>query len=245
MDELLLKKAQRGDPEAFELLMTDLEPMVWRICWHYIGNREDASDCGQDAMIKIWRNLNSFRFDCAFETWVYRIAANCSLDFLRKARRAPTESLEPLAEQGFDPPDTSPGTEEQALRKEEHARLREAIRLLPEDQRDALILTQLEGKSYEEAARLLSTTEGTVKSRVNRARNRLKEIFSAEEELSSPKPVQRSESRSRRKTDAGIVQQSGNLSPPGPDSRGETRGKNPAGRNAENAGRRERRENHD
>ena len=199
MDELLLKKAQRGDPEAFELLMTDLEPMVWRVCWHYIGNREDASDCGQEAMIKIWRNLNSFRFDCAFETWVYRIAANCSLDFLRKARRAPTESLEPLAEQGFDPPDTSPGTEEQALRKEEHARLRDAVAALPEDQRDALVLTQLEGKSYEEAARLLETTEGTVKSRVARARDKLKRIFAEEGELSPGGSVQRSEHIKRGK----------------------------------------------
>ena len=175
MDEKLLRKAQGGDPEAFETLMTDLEPLVWRVCWHYTGNREDASDCGQETMIKIWRSLDSFRFDCAFETWVYRISANCCLDFLRKSGRRPTVSLEPMAEQGFDPPDPTPGTEEQVVRADEHARLREAIASLPEDQRDALILTQLEGKSYEETARLLSTTEGTVKSRVNRARSKLRE----------------------------------------------------------------------
>ena len=193
MDELLLKKAQRGDPEAFELLMADLESLVWRVCWHYTGNREDASDCGQEAMIKIWRGLSSFRFDCAFETWVYRIAANCSLDFLRKAGRIPETSLEPMKEEGFDPPDPSPGTEEQVLRKEEYAGLREAVASLPEDQRDALVLTQLEGKSYEEAARLLSVTEGTVKSRVNRARSRLREFIRRREELSFSPRVQRSE----------------------------------------------------
>ena len=198
MDELLLKKAQQGDPEAMERLMAEAEPLVWRVCWHYTGNREDASDCGQEAMIRIWRNLGSFRFDCAFETWAYRIAANGCMDYLRKAGRARTESLEPLAEQGFDPPDPSPGTEEQVLRKEEHAALREAIRQLPGEQRDALVLTQLEGKSYEEAARMLSTTEGTVKSRVNRARQRLKEKFAGNGELSAAGGVQSEGNRSRR-----------------------------------------------
>ncbi len=196
MNELLLKKAQGGDPEAFEKLIADLEPLVWRVCWHYTGNRENASDCGQDAMIKIWRSLESFRFDCAFETWVYRIAANCCLDFLRKVRRRGDVSLEPLAEQGFDPPDTAPGPEAQAIRNDEHARLRAAISSLPEDQRDALVLTQLEGISYEETARLLGTSEGTVKSRVNRARNRLRDLFSHEAELSSSPGVQRVEGRS-------------------------------------------------
>ena len=193
MDELLLKKAQRGDPEAFELLMADLESLVWRVCWHYTGNRESAEDCGQETMIRIWRSLDSYRGDCALESWVYRIAANCALDFLRKAGRIPETPLEPRKEEGFDPPDPSPGTEEQVLRKEEYAGLREAVASLPEEQRDALMLTQLEGKSYEEAARLLSVTEGTVKSRVNRARSRLREFIRRREELSSSPRVQRSE----------------------------------------------------
>lgn len=199
MDELLLKRAQRGDPEAFEALMGQMEALVWRVCWHYTGSREDAADCGQETMVRIWRGLSSFHFECAFETWVYRVAANCCLDFLRKRKREKAESLEPLREQGFDPPDPAPDTEEQALRKEEHARLREAVTALPEDQRDALVLTQLEGKSYEEAARLLETTEGTVKSRVARAREKLKRVFAAEGELSPGGSVQRSEHIKRGK----------------------------------------------
>jgi len=191
MDELLLKRAQKGDPAAFEKMMADLESMIWRICWHYTGNQEDASDCAQEAMLKIWRSLSSFRFDCSFETWTYRIAANCCLDFLRKARRNVHVSLEPLADQGFDPPDPGPGPEETVLRKDEHARLRQAIARLPEDQRDALVLTQLEGKSYEEVSRMLETSEGTVKSRVSRARNRLRELFSGKEEPFPRKNVQR------------------------------------------------------
>ena len=197
MDELLLRRAQNGDPEAFGQLMEPLEQLVWRVCWHYTGNREAAEDCGQEAMIRIWRNLGSYRGDCALESWVYRIAANCCMDWLRKKKRDKSVSVEPLREQGFDPADESPGTEEQAVAKDERQRLREAISLLPEDQREALIMTQLEKVPYEEAARTLGVSEGTVKSRVNRAKARLKEILSEERELSSPGNVQKDERRPR------------------------------------------------
>ena len=105
--------------------------------------------------------------------------------------------MEPMREQGFDPADTSPGTEDQVVAKDERRRLREAIALLPEDQREALVLTQLERVPYEEAAQMLDTTEGTVKSRVNRAKARLREILSAEGELSAPGDVKKGERRLR------------------------------------------------
>ena len=197
MDELLLRRAQRGDPGAFEELISPLEERIWRICWHYTGNREAAEDCGQEAMLRIWRSLDSYRGECALESWVYRIAANCCMDYLRKRKRDRSVSVEPLREQGFDPPDPSPGTEEQAESADEHCRLREAIALLPEDQREALVMTQLEKIPYEEAARLLSVSEGTVKSRVSRAKARLKEILSGDGELSPPGNVKTDERRSR------------------------------------------------
>ena len=197
MDELLLRRAQNGDPEAFGRLMEPLEQLVWRVCWHYTGNREAAEDCGQEAMIRIWRNLGSYRGDCALESWVYRIAANCCMDWLRKKKRDRSVSVEPLREQGFDPADTSPGTAEQVVAKDERQRLREAISLLPDEQREALILTQLEKVPYEEAARALGVSEGTVKSRVNRAKTRLKELLSEERELSPPGSVQKNERRPR------------------------------------------------
>ena len=197
MDELLLRRAQSGDPEAFERLMEPLEQLVWRVCWHYTGNREAAEDCGQEAMIRIWRNLANYRGECALESWVYRIAANCCMDWLRKKKRDQSVSMEPMVEQGFDPADDSPGTEEQVVAKDERQRLREAIALLPDDQREALILTQLEKVSYEEAAQALGVSEGTVKSRVNRAKARLKEILSAERELSPPGNVKKDERRPR------------------------------------------------
>ena len=197
MDELLLRRAQSGDPEAFERLIGPLEQLVWRICWHYTGNREAAEDCGQETMIRIWRSLESYRGDCALESWVYRIAANCCMDWLRKKKRDKSVSVEPLQEQGFDPADPSPGTEDQVVAEDEHRRLREAITQLPDEQREALILTQLEKVPYEEAAQMLGVSEGTIKSRVNRAKARLKEILSADGELSPPGDVKRNERRPR------------------------------------------------
>lgn len=105
--------------------------------------------------------------------------------------------MEPMRDQGFDPADTSPGTEDRVIAMDERRRLREAIALLPEDQRDALVLTQLERVTYEEAARMLDVSEGTLKSRVNRAKARLKEILSSGQELSSPSGVKKDERRSR------------------------------------------------
>ena len=197
MDELLLRRAQGGDAEAFEQLIGPLEQLIWRICWHYTGNREAAEDCGQETMIRIWRSLGSYRGDCALESWAYRIAANCCMDYLRKKKRDKSESVEPLREQGFDPADPSPGTEEQVVAEDEHRRLREAITQLPEEQREALILTQLQKVPYEEAALLLNISEGTVKSRVNRAKARLKEILSEERELSPLGNVKNNERRLR------------------------------------------------
>ena len=197
MDELLLRRAQRGDADAFEQLMTPLENLIWRVCWHYTGQRETASDCAQEAMIRIWRSLDGYRGECAFESWVYRIAANCSMDAMRKQKRDKSESIEPMREAGFDPPDPEPGTEEKVIAEERRRKLRECIARLPEDQREALIMTQLEGVSYEEAAARLGTSEGTVKSRVNRAKAKLKEWLEEDRELSAPGSVQKREGRNR------------------------------------------------
>ena len=197
MDELLLRRASRGDPDAFEQLMTPLENLIWRICWHYTGQRETASDCAQEAMIKIWRSLESYRGDCAFESWVYRIAANCSMDAMRKQKRDRSESIEPLRDAGFDPADPEPGTEEKVIAAERRRRLRENIARLPEDQREALVMTQLEGVSYEDAASRLGVSEGTVKSRVNRAKMKLKEWMEESGELSAHGSVQKGERRNR------------------------------------------------
>ena len=105
--------------------------MLWRVCWHYTQHREDARDCVQEAMLKAWRALPQYRGDCSLETWLYRIAASCCLDLLRKQRRTPAASAEQLAEEGFDPPDPSPQPEEELQRRDERAELQNALAALP------------------------------------------------------------------------------------------------------------------
>lgn len=147
-----------------------------------MGNRADTEDCAQEAMVRIWNHLADYRGESAFEAWCSRIAANTCLDLLRKKSREKTESLTPLEEQGFDPADNAPTPEEAAIRKDEHQALRAAIRALPEDQREALVLTQLEGLDYEAVAEMLGISTGTVKSRVFRARQKLAELLKPEDD---------------------------------------------------------------
>lgn len=195
MDELLLHRAQKGDTAAFEQLITPYEAMLWRVCWHYTLNREDARDCAQEAMVKAWRSLPDYRGDCALETYLYRIAASCCLDFLRKRGRYQADSTDALSATGFDPPDPSPQPEEAAIAADDKRRLREAMSLLPEDMRTALVLSALEGKRYEDIAQITGVAPGTVKSRISRAKMRLAEILSGSMEQSAKTRVQHSERR--------------------------------------------------
>ena len=185
----------RRDAAAFEALAAQHERAIYLLCLRMMGNPNDAQDCAQEAFLNAYRAFGGFRGQASGKTWLYRIAYNACLDALRKRRN--DSSLEALRETGFDPADPSPGTEEQVIAKDERRRLREAIALLPDDQREALILTQLEKVPYEEVAQALGVSEGTVKSRVNRAKARLKEILSEQRELSPPGNVKKDERRSR------------------------------------------------
>jgi len=173
-DEFTLRRAQKGDTAAFEQLVTPHEQTIWRVCWHYTHHQQDAADCMQEAMLKAWRAIGSYRGDCALESWLYRIAATVCLDFLRKQKRLPeTESADEMAESGFHPVDDSPTPEAAALNAESGAQLRAAIDALPGDMRTVLILYALEGRQYEEIAEITKTSIGTVKSRLNRARQKI------------------------------------------------------------------------
>lgn len=197
MDEMMLRRAQKGDPQAFEQVMTPLEERVWRTCWHYTQNAEDAKDCAQEAMVKAWRALPSFRGECSLETWMYRICVRCCLDFLRAKKRRPTDSMDTLNEAGFDPPDPAPQPDAAVIARDERGRLRQAIALLPEDMRTALILSVLEGRTYEDIARITGAAVGTVKSRINRARVRLSGVMADSGEQFPISGVQQGERRAK------------------------------------------------
>lgn len=109
MDELILRRAQKGDASAFEQLVTPYEQMIWRVCWHYLHHREDAMDCAQEVMLKAWRSIGQYRQDCGFSSWLYRIAGSVCIDFLRKQKRmVDSDSMDAMAENGFEPVDDSP-----------------------------------------------------------------------------------------------------------------------------------------
>ena len=173
-DEFTLRRAQKGDAQAFEQLVTPHEQMLWRVCWHYTHHQEDAADCLQETMLKAWRAIKSYRSECSLSSWLYRIASTVCLDFLRKQKRLPqTESADELAEEGFSPVDESPTPDEAILKAESADSIRAAIDSLPGDMRTVIILYALQGLPYEEIADTMNTSVGTVKSRLNRARQKI------------------------------------------------------------------------
>ena len=174
-DEFTLRRAQKGDSSAFEMLVTPHEQMLWRVCWHYTHHQEDAADCLQETLLKAWRGIKSYRGECSLSTWLYRIASTVCLDFLRKQKRLPeTESADELAEdEGFTPVDDSPTPDEAVIRAESADNVRAAIDALPADMRTVIILYALQGMQYEEIAEVTRTSVGTVKSRISRARQKI------------------------------------------------------------------------
>lgn len=178
MDELILRRAQKGDASAFEQLVTPYEQMIWRVCWHYLHHREDAMDCAQEVMLKAWRSIGQYRQDCGFSSWLYRIAGSVCIDFLRKQKRmVDSDSMDAMAENGFEPADDSPTPEAALLDRESTGDITHALDQLPADMRTVLILYALEKQRYEEIAQITGVSVGTVKSRLNRARRKLAAIL--------------------------------------------------------------------
>ena len=199
MDELILRRAQKGDASAFEQLITPYEQMIWRVCWHYLHHREDAMDCAQEVMLKAWRSIGQYRQDCGFSSWLYRIAGSVCIDFLRKQKRTvDTDSMDTMAESGFEPADDTPTPEEALLDSESAGNLSRAIDALPTDMRTVIILYALEKLRYEDIAQSTGVSVGTVKSRLNRARQKLAAILSAQREQNQKSSVLPSERRTEQ-----------------------------------------------
>lgn len=173
-DRQLVAQAQRGDPEAFAQLVGRYQKMVYNLALGKTGSHHDAEEVTQTAFLKAWQGIRSFQGKAAFSSWLYRLTANAAIDLLRQ-RRGPALSLDdpglpPLA--GRDP-----GPEEVSLAAERRRLLWQAIDSLPEAQRTPLVLREMEGLSYREIARALELEEGTVKSRLARARLLLRQLL--------------------------------------------------------------------
>ncbi len=181
--DALVRRAREGDAGAFEQLAGAAEKSLWRLCWQVTGNTEDASDALQETMRRAWQGIGGFRGECSFETWTGRIAMSCCMDLFRRRKARPHESLETLQEGGFDPPAGSPGPEESLLQREERRRLRGCLDALEDRLRIPLILFAVEGWSYERISEVLEVPQGTVKSRISRAREALKKKIREEGNL--------------------------------------------------------------
>lgn len=172
----IIRSVLRGNVNDFEKLVTAYEKNVYSLALRMVGDPEDAADMTQETFIKAYRSLSSFRGDSKFSSWLYRIASNVCLDFLRSRSRHPQVSLNSSDEDErttFELPDMSRNPEEQLMKKLSMEAVRRGLEQLPEQQRQILVLRELGGLSYAELARILGIEEGTVKSRIFRARKRL------------------------------------------------------------------------
>ncbi len=173
----IVRKVLGGDANAFETLVLEYEKNVYNIALRMTGNSEDAADMTQEAFIKAYNSLQSFRGDSKFSVWLYRIVSNVCLDFLRSKNRRPTVSLSVEDDDGedaqLDVADESQSPELLLDRKLTRDSVRRGLDSLPPDYRQILLLREIQGLSYDEIAQALSLAVGTVKSRIFRARKRL------------------------------------------------------------------------
>lgn len=182
-EQKLIDAAIAGDSSAFERLIEPLEGRIYAVALRMCGNREDAQDCMQESMIRIYRALSSFKGQSSFSTWVYRITMNTCLDELRRRKARRSTSLDTLLDSGWSPADETDTPERHAIQSEQRRTLERAIAELPEDMRAAVVLRDIQGLAYDEIASALNVNVGTVKSRISRGRERLREKLSAHPEL--------------------------------------------------------------
>ncbi|MBU1426625.1 MAG: RNA polymerase sigma factor RpoE [Gammaproteobacteria bacterium] len=175
VDQQLVERAQRGDKHAFELLVSKYQRRLGRLISRFVRNAAEAEDVTQDAFIKAYRALPSFRGDSAFYTWLYRIGINTAKNHLvAQGRRAPTST--PFdAEEAEDFEDAAllhevATPENELMSKQVVEVVNASLQELPDDLRTALTLREIEGLSYEEIAVVMNCPIGTVRSRIFRAR---------------------------------------------------------------------------
>lgn len=183
-----IQQCKQGVIAAFDKLIERYEKRVFNFAFRMAGNYDDANDVAQEAFIRVFNSIGTFRGDANFSTWLYRIVTNVYLDERKKAKshlHTPLDDLIELEEntvarQVVDP---GPTPEELAERQERHELIQKAINTLPDYQRVMVLLYHTESKSYEEIAEIMNLPIGTVKSRLNRARLALKEKLEPLREL--------------------------------------------------------------
>jgi RNA polymerase sigma-70 factor (ECF subfamily) len=154
---VLVAACQRGEREAFDKIVERHQRSVYRLCFRFVNNHEDADDLVQEVFIKAFRGIRRFRCDSSLSTWLYRIAVNACLSF-RASKRPPTEELK--EDVGVTAPDVLTRIE----RNERSRRIQEAMKRLPNKQRTTLVLKMFHELKHEDVARIMGTTIGTAKA---------------------------------------------------------------------------------
>ena len=166
-------RARAGDVAAFGALVRRHQERVFRFLHRMLDAREEAMELSQDVFVKAWQALPGWRPEAAFSTWLLQMARNAALDHLRRRQ---VVRFAPL-EEGLEVADEAPGPEARYATRERQAQLERALRRLAAEHREILLLREVEGLAYGELASVLGIAEGTVKSRLARARSALLEHF--------------------------------------------------------------------
>jgi RNA polymerase sigma-70 factor (ECF subfamily) len=181
VDETLIRQAAAGDQNAFAALLAAYQKPVYNLALRMTGSPDDALDLSQEAFLRAWRGLSGYRFDASFSTWLYRLTGNVCIDFLRRRKKEKTIPLyytdEENEEQELPLPHPAPAAEDQALLRLEQSQVAEAMAKLEPEYRQALILRVIDGLSYAEIAAATDVPEGTVKSRIARAREKMRRLL--------------------------------------------------------------------
>ena len=175
VDQQLVERAQRGDKQAFELLVSKYQRKLARLLSRFIRDATEVEDVTQEAFIKAYRALPTFRGDSAFYTWLYRIGINTAKNYLvAMGRRAPTTTeIDSEEAEGFEDGDqlrdlNTP--ENEMMSRQVAETVNQTLESLPEELRSAITLREIEGLSYEDIANIMNCPIGTVRSRIFRAR---------------------------------------------------------------------------
>ncbi len=179
-DQALVERCRKGDVNAFEPLVEKYRQRVWRLAYRVLHDQDEAWDIAQEAFIRAWQALPSFKGESAFYTWLFRIAMNVAMDRGRqRAARGRAFGTERVPEEDWERVMVDPGVapDERARRAEERARVMRALGTLPPHQRTIIMLSDLEGLSYREIAEVLGIPMGTVMSRLHNARKRLRRVL--------------------------------------------------------------------
>ena len=172
---------RKGDAERFEELVRAYEKEIYNLCLRMLGNEQDALDASQEAFFKAYRALGSFRGESRFSTWLYRLASNTCVDILRRRPGTPFLSLDEEDDIILPPiADSRRSPQEIAESKELRAMVDRALDTLAPEFRQAVILRDVVGLSYEEIGSVMELEPGTVKSRIFRARKKLAAVLSAD-----------------------------------------------------------------